>query len=118
MSPDRLPTPKITFVPVIVLVGLSAAFFERIRTIARSLPALVRTAEVKAHSTVVAELRPFAVLVSPEILAFDPSAFEDLARDVGAALLPVESESATNLSLETTLRRALSEAELNRADRP
>jgi hypothetical protein len=58
-----------------------------------------------------AELRPFALLMAEDIMGFDPSAFHELARDVGATLLAVSSETVEADVIESWLREALAAAE-------
>ncbi len=55
---------------------------------------VIRTAGVKDAATVVAEWRPFAVIVPADVLAFDPAEFQALARDVGAEVIAYDADAA------------------------
>jgi len=93
-SPDStLPSRRI---PVIVLITPGRELHLACEEVARQLdeaPA-VKVADMTTASTVIAESRPFAVVVPEAVFAFDPKEFESLAAAVGAGVLAVDPDEA------------------------
>jgi hypothetical protein len=56
----------------------------------------VKTADLKDAATVVAEWRPFAVIIPADVLAFDPGEFQALARDVGAEVIAYDADASSH----------------------
>ena len=75
--------------------------------------ARVVSADLASAATLVATHRPFAIVMSDDIYAFDSDEFEALARDVGALLLRVDP-AADRLRLERTLMPKLGRAHRRR----
>jgi hypothetical protein len=76
--------------------------------------ARVETAELANAATVAATHRPFAIVMSEDVYAFDSAEFEALARDVNAALIRIETDSATRAKLERLLMPRLGQAHRRR----
>jgi len=101
--PDALPT--------VVVVGGPAELIEAARQAASvAASARVETAELGSAATIVATCRPFAIVMSEDIFAFDADEFEALARDVHAALIRVDIEGADAAKLERKLMPQLGRA--------
>lgn len=95
---------------VILLVGPTPELVEAVRRAAYSVPAAeVAICEVKETATRVAELRPFVIVMSEDVYAFDAVEFDALARDVRGRLITVSVASTVD-RLERRLRPQLLEA--------
>jgi hypothetical protein len=109
-SPDStLPARRI---PTIVLINTRPELLTRIDLCVRDLEDIpkLQSVELKDAATVIAELRPFAVLVPTVLFEFDPSEFVALARDVGAMVVAYDSDEpidALEAFLVPRLRTAL-----------
>jgi hypothetical protein len=76
----------------VLMVGGPQALIECTQRAARSVPtAQVVTCELRDAPTRVAELWPFAIVMSDDLYAFDAAEFDALARDVRARLITVGS---------------------------
>ena len=53
----------------------------------------LKAADLESLTTIVAEWRPFAVIVAADVLAFDHREFRALARDVGAEVMVYEADT-------------------------
>ena len=74
----------------VLMVGGPQALIECTQRAARSVPtAQVVTCELRDAPTRVAELWPFAIVMSDDLYAFDSAEFDALARDVRARLITV-----------------------------
>lgn len=77
---------------VVVVIGGPDALLHAARRAAPSVTgARVLAATVEEAATVVAESRPFAILISDELYQLDPPEFDALARDVSAVVVPLET---------------------------
>lgn len=72
--------------------------------------ARVAIAELASAATAVAKSRPFAIVLSEEIYAFDSAEFDALARDVKAAVIAVPTDGKTQKSLQEALMPLIAEA--------
>jgi hypothetical protein len=82
----------------VLVVGGPQALIECTQHAARSVPmAQVVTCELRDAPTRVAELWPFAIVMSDDLYSFDSTEFDALARDVRARLITVTVESATSI---------------------
>lgn len=72
--------------------------------------ARVELAELGNAATVVATHRPFAIVMSEDVYAFDGAEFEALARDVSATLIRVSTEGGSYQKYERTLMPKLGQA--------
>jgi hypothetical protein len=104
-----MPSPPI---PVVVMIapgeGLSSICPEIIRKL--DDPPEVQTAGLVDAATVVARCRPFALVIPDVVFAFDPQAFEGLARDVGAEVIVLDTVAqvrALGDALLSSLKAAL-----------
>jgi len=108
-SPDStLPSQRI---PSVVLISPAARHVPELEQMLARLPdpPSLRTVELSEATTVVAECRPFAVLIPDDVFAFDPNEFEALARDVGAEVIAYDgsaSPDAIRAALLPKLREA------------
>jgi len=95
----------------IVVVGGPEAMLHAAHRVAPSIAsARVVGANVEEVATVVAAHRPFAILVSADVIALDPSEFEALSRDVGATLVPVETHGLTPIQICDAITAKLMDA--------
>ena len=102
----------------ILLVGPTPELIEAARRAAYNVPgAEVSMCEVKDAATRTAELRPFAIVMSEDVYAFDAAEFDALARDVRSRLLTVSAGSTVD-RLERRLRPELLEAYRRRDSTP
>lgn len=101
---------------VVVVVGGPADLVAAVRQAAGvAAAARVETADLGNAATVAATHRPFAIVMSEDMYAFDSSEFEALARDVNAVLIRVETDSATRAKLERVLMPRLGQAHRRRS---
>jgi hypothetical protein len=99
----------------VVVVGGPAELVEATRQAAGiAAGAKVETAELSNAATVVASTRPFAIVMSEDVYAFDAAEFDALARDVNAALLKIEVGARDARALERTLMPKLGKAHRQR----
>ncbi|MET0386350.1 MAG: hypothetical protein ABW321_10350 [Polyangiales bacterium] len=90
---SRRPTLEHTAVLAVVVVGGPETLVEATRRATSVVThATVVTADIATAATQVARARPFAVVVSDEIYAFDAAEFDALARDVQATLIALPTE--------------------------
>ncbi len=81
-------------VPVLVVIAPSKATldacYETMRYVAVSR---IEVTGVSQATTLVAEHRPFAIVLEEDVFAFDPREFQALGRDVGAEIVTVSGQS-------------------------
>jgi hypothetical protein len=100
---------------IVVVVGGSPDLIEATRQAAGiAAAAKVETAELANAATVVATFRPFAIVMSEDVYAFDAAEFDALARDVNAALVKVDIHDADPNKLERILMPKLGRAHRRR----
>ena len=110
-TPTALPQPGAT----VVVVGGPKELIDATRQAAGvAAAARVETAELANAATVVASVRPFAIVMSEDVYAFDSVEFDALARDVNATLLKVSTASLDPAKLERTLMPKLGRAHRRR----
>jgi hypothetical protein len=93
MSKSRRPTLEHKPVIAVVVIGGPDALIDaarRVTTTATS--ARLVTTDIASAATHVARERPFAIIVSDEVYAFDSAEFDALARDVQASLIAIPTE--------------------------
>lgn len=106
-APTRIPTAA----AVVVVVGGPRELVDAARLAAGvAAAARVETAELATAATVVATHRPFAIVMSEDIYAFDSAEFDALARDVNATLLKIDMNDMDVAKLERTLMPKLGRA--------
>jgi hypothetical protein len=92
-KPPLMPTAQHQVAPSILLVGPGNPHEALCRECAQhAAGAKLETCSMANLTTRAAELRPLAIIVPSEILAFDPSEFQALARTVNAALIPLRAD--------------------------
>jgi hypothetical protein len=94
-SDSTLPSRRI---PSVVLVAPAPELLDALQRVVRCLDETpsMKTATLTDAATVVAEWRPFAVIVAADILAFDPAEFQALARDVGAEVIAYDADAGAH----------------------
>ena len=96
---------------VVVVVGGPRELVDAARLAAGvAAAARVETAELASAATVVATHRPFAIVMSEDIYAFDSAEFDALARDVNATLLKIDMTGMDAVKLERALMPKLGRA--------
>lgn len=106
-KPTAVPQPG----AVVVAVGGPSELVEATRQAAGvAAAARVETADLGSAATVVATHRPFAIVISEDVYAFDASEFDALARDVNAVLVRVDAAGADRSKLERVLMPRLGRA--------
>lgn len=96
---------------IVVVVGGPPALIEATRRAAGIVAAArVETAELGTAATLLATHRPFAVVISEDVFAFDAGEFRALARDVNASLILVDTGNPDQARLERTLMPQLGAA--------
>jgi len=96
---------------VVVVVGGPRELIDATRQAAGiAAAARVETAELATAATVVATHRPFAIVMSEDVYAFDSAEFDALARDVNATLLKIPLDDSDAAKLERALMPKLGRA--------
>jgi hypothetical protein len=72
--------------------------------------ARVNTTDIATAATAVAKSRPFAIVVSDEIYAFDSAEFDALARDVNAVIIPMVTDGVPQKTLQERLMPLIADA--------
>jgi CheY-like chemotaxis protein len=106
---STMPSPAI---PVVVMIAPGEELLSSCPEIIRKLddPPTVRVAGLVDASTVVARCRPFALVITDDVFAFDPQGFATLARGVGAEVIVLETDRqirAVGAALSSSLSAAL-----------
>jgi hypothetical protein len=95
----------------VLVVGGPPSLLDSTRRAARSVPtAEVVFCELRDAPTRVAEMWPFAIVMSEDLYAFDAAEFDALARDVKARLITVLITAAASTPSESELGVKLLEA--------
>jgi hypothetical protein len=96
----------------IVVVDGPATLIEAVRRAAGAVSRSARVvrADIASAATDVARERPFAILISDQLYAFDADEFEALARDVRATLLPLPTAGVPMQVLYARLMPLLKDA--------
>ena len=81
---------------MIVVVGGPDALTDAARRVAlvhvQAAVAATMATDVAAVAATIEDCQPFAILMNADLYAFDPPGFDALARDVGATLIPVDTQ--------------------------
>lgn len=110
-GPTAIPQP----LAIVVVVGGPRELVEAARQAAGvAAAAKVETAELANAATVVATYRPFAIVMSEDVYAFDAAEFDALARDVNATLLKIDLHGMDANRLERTLMPKIGRAHRQR----
>lgn len=110
-TPTAFPQPT----AVVVVVGGPRELIEATRQAAGiAAGAKVETAELSNAATIVATCRPFAIVMSEDVYAFDAAEFDALARDVNAALLKIDIQHVDASKLERALMPKIGRAHRHR----
>lgn len=95
----------------VLVVGGPQLLIECARKASSAVPtAEVVACELRDAPTRVAELWPFAIVMSEDLYAFDSAEFDALARDVKARLITLTIDTANAAACQQELRTKLAEA--------
>ena len=104
MSRSRRPTLEHSTAITLVVIGGPEALIEAAKQVAKTATnARVATTEIASAATKVASTRPFAIVLSEAVYAFDSAEFDALARDVGATLIAIAAEGINTKVLQQRL---------------
>ena len=104
MSKSRRPTLEHRPVIAIVVIGGPDTLIEAVKRVTSiATNARVVTTDIASAATHVARERPFAIVVSDEVYAFDAAEFDALARDVRASLIVLPTEGTPLRTLQERL---------------
>jgi hypothetical protein len=110
-GPTAFPQPT----AIVVVVGGPRELIDATRQAAGiAAAAKVESAELSNAATVVATFRPFAIVMSEDVYAFDAAEFDALARDVNATLLKIDIQGMDATKLERVLMPKLGRAHRQR----
>ncbi len=110
---DAVPRNTLETAPAttVLVVGGPHALIACTQQAARSVPpAQVVSCELRDAPTRVAELWPFAIVMSEDLYAFDSAEFDALARDVRARLITVTVDASSAIVEAATLGDKILEA--------
>jgi hypothetical protein len=100
---------------IVVVVGGPRELVEATRQAAGiAAAARIETAELSNAATVVATFRPFAIVMSEDVYAFDAAEFDALARDVNATLLKIDTQGTDPGKFERILMPKIGRAHRQR----
>jgi hypothetical protein len=106
-SPTAIPKAS----AVVVVVGGPADLIGATRQAAGVVAAArLELAELGNAATVAATHRPFAIVMSEDVYAFDGAEFDALARDVSATLIRVDTDGGSRQKYERILMPKLGQA--------
>jgi len=92
-KPPLMPTAQHQVAPCVLLVGQDSPHEGLCRECAEhAAGAKLEICSMSNLTTRAAELRPLALIVPSDILAFDPTEFQALARTVNATLIPLRAD--------------------------
>jgi len=92
-KPPLMPTAQHHVAPSVLLVGVGDPHETLCRECAEhAAGARLELCSMAEVTTRAAELRPLAIIVPSDILAFDPTEFQALARTVNATLIPLRTD--------------------------
>ncbi|HEY2734893.1 MAG TPA: hypothetical protein VGI70_12950 [Polyangiales bacterium] len=104
MSKSRRPTLEHSPVIAVIVIGGPDTLVDATRrAVALATNARVVTTDIAGAATNVARERPFAIVVSDEIYAFDAAEFDALARDVRAVLIALPTDGVSVKLLQERL---------------
>lgn len=108
MKPNEAPTVKAKRSPLILLVGLSAAFVRRCHEAAGKVHATVVAVEAGAESTFAMQTLPVAVVMHENAVPRSP--LGTIARELGIELIPLADEDLPDDKLEALIAGAVNTA--------
>jgi hypothetical protein len=112
-NPDTLPSMA---APAVLVVSCPPDLVAHCAQAVESLALVLQECGFLAAATLAAERRPLAIVMTDDVYAFDPDAFDALARDVQASLVRVEEDVAP-AKLELILEVAVEDAARRRRER-
>lgn len=111
MSKSRRPTLEHRPAITIVVIGGPEALVDAVKHVAvTTTNARVAHTDIASAATKVARSRPFAIVVSEEVYAFDASEFDALARDVNAEIISLPTDGTPQKTLQDRLMPLISDA--------
>jgi hypothetical protein len=104
-------TRETSIATTVLLVGGPQTLVESVKHAARCVPtAELVCCELGDAATRVAQLWPFAIVMSDDLYTFDAPEFEALARDVQARLITVTIDGAVSMPAQQELGEKILEA--------
>jgi hypothetical protein len=97
-----------TLVPSVLVVGSSPEFIRRCRGVTPE-GMLVGGASLGDYAKQAARLRPYVIVVTEDVRAFDGARLDDLAKAVGAKVACFANENVPDVQLSRTLARAIAD---------
>ncbi len=111
MSKSRRPTLEHRPAITVIVIGGPETLVEAVRHVTMTTTnARVTQTDLPSAATNVARSRPFAIVISEEIYAFDAAEFDALARDVKAELIALPTDGVTQKTLQDRLMPLIAEA--------
>jgi hypothetical protein len=111
MSKSRRPTLEHRPAITVVVVGGPETLVEAVKHVTlNTTNARVAQTDLASAATKVARSRPFAIVISEEIYAFDAAEFDALARDVKAELISLPTDNVPQKVLQERLMPLIAEA--------
>ncbi|HEX7478399.1 MAG TPA: hypothetical protein VF331_11375 [Polyangiales bacterium] len=111
MSKSRRPTLEHSPLISLVVIGGPDALIEAAKHVTETATnARVVATDLPSAATKVARARPFAIVLSEEIYAFDSAEFDALARDVRAELIALPTDGVPVKTLQQRLLPLVVEA--------
>jgi hypothetical protein len=111
MSKSRRPTLEHRPAITIVVVGGPEPLVEAVKHVTLTTTnARVLHTDLASAATKVARTRPFGIVISEEVYAFDAAEFDALARDVKAELIALPTDGVSQKTLQDRLMPLIAEA--------
>src|SRR5579871_6723291 len=108
VKPSEAPTVKAKRSPLILLVGLSAAFVRRCNEAAAKVHATVVAVEAGAESNFAMQTLPIAVVMHENAVPGSP--LGSIARELGIQLIPLADEDLPDAKLDALVADAITAA--------
>jgi hypothetical protein len=108
VKPSEAPTVKAKRAPLVLCVGLGAAFVRRCNEAAVKVNASVVAVEAGAESTFAMQTLPIAVMMHEHAVPTSP--LGTVARELGIELIPLTDEDLPQANLEELIARAITSA--------
>jgi hypothetical protein len=108
VKPSEAPTIKAKRSPLILLVGLSAAFVRRCNEAATKVQATVVAVEMGAESSFAMQTLPIAVVMHEHAVPASP--LGSIARELNIELIPLADEDLPDAQIEALITNAITSA--------
>lgn len=108
MKPSEAPTVKAKRAPLVLIVGMGAAFVRRCHDAAVKMNATVVSIEAGAESTYAMQSLPIAVMMHERAIPGSP--LGAIAAELGIELIPIASEALPEGEAEALITQAIETA--------